>query len=79
MKRMRFTEEQIIGVLKEAQAGAKSADLDRRHKVLEATIYAGSLSMMGWRYPRRAVGTGRLPWCRRCRTSTGAWPLRQTQ
>ena len=39
MKRTRFTEEQIIGVLKEAEAGAKSADLARRHGVSEATIY----------------------------------------
>ncbi|WP_117352367.1 IS3 family transposase [Blastomonas fulva] len=39
MKRMRFSEEQIIGVLKEAEAGAKTADLARRHGVSEATIY----------------------------------------
>lgn len=39
MKRKRFTEEQIIGVLKEAEAGAKAADLARRHGVSEATIY----------------------------------------
>ena len=32
-------EEQIIGVLKEAEAGAKTADLARRHGVYEATIY----------------------------------------
>jgi putative transposase len=36
---MRFSEEQIIGVLKEAEAGAKTADLARRHGVSEATIY----------------------------------------
>ena len=39
MKRTRFTDEQIISVLKEAEAGAKTADLARRHGVSEATIY----------------------------------------
>ena len=39
MKRKRVTERQIIGVLKEAEAGAKTADLARQHGVFEATIY----------------------------------------
>jgi putative transposase len=39
MKRKRFSEEQIIGVLREHEAGAKTADLARRHGVSEATIY----------------------------------------
>ena len=39
MKRVRFTEEQIIGVLKEHEAGAKTADLARKHGVSEATLY----------------------------------------
>ena len=39
MKRKRFGEEQIIGVLKEAEAGAKPAELCRRHGISEATYY----------------------------------------
>ena len=39
MKRARFTEEQIIAVLKEHEAGVKTADLARKHGISEATIY----------------------------------------
>ena len=39
MKNGRFSEEQIIGILKRHEAGQKIADLAREHGVSEATIY----------------------------------------
>ena len=39
MKRERFTEEQIIAILREQEAGAKTGDLARKHGVSEATLY----------------------------------------
>ena len=39
MKRKRFTEEQIIGFLREHELGAKTADLCRKHGISEATFY----------------------------------------
>lgn len=39
MKRKRYTEEQIIAVLKGHEAGARVEDLARRHGVAENTIY----------------------------------------
>jgi len=39
MKRTRFTEEQIIGILREQEAGAKTADVCRKHGISSATFY----------------------------------------
>lgn len=39
MKKQRFSEDQIISVLREHEAGAKAADLARKHGISEATLY----------------------------------------
>lgn len=39
MKRSRFTEDQIIGILQEYEAGVSVADLCRKHGVSDATVY----------------------------------------
>jgi putative transposase len=39
MKRSRFSEEQIIGILKEQEAGSVTADVCRRHGISNATFY----------------------------------------
>ena len=39
MKRSRFTEEQIIGILREHEAGVKTADLCRKHGISTATFF----------------------------------------
>jgi putative transposase len=40
MKKSRFTEDQIIGVLKEHQAGIPTAELCRKHGISDATFYS---------------------------------------
>ena len=39
MKRSRFSEEQIIGILKEHQAGMTAVEFCRKHGICDATLY----------------------------------------
>ena len=39
MRRSRFSEEQIIGILREQEAGLKTAEVCRKHGISDATFY----------------------------------------
>lgn len=47
MRRKQFSEEQIIGILKEAQAGAVATELCRKHRMSSATYYAWKAKLGG--------------------------------
>ena len=55
MKGSRFSEEQIIGVLREHEAGAKTEEVCRRHGISSATFTSGNRSTAGWRSRRHAA------------------------
>ena len=47
MRKSRFSESQIIGIVKEHEAGAKVADLTRRHGISAPTLYNWKLKYGG--------------------------------
>jgi putative transposase len=55
MKAKRYTEEQIIGVLKEAEAGAKTKDPCRKYGMSDVTFYNWKAKYGGRRYRTLAV------------------------
>ena len=49
MKRSRFSEEQIIGILKQAEAGVKVQDLCRQNGISDGTFYKSHREASHWR------------------------------
>ena len=49
MRRSRFSEEQIIEILKEHQAGGGVAELCRKYGISDATFYKWRSKYGGWR------------------------------
>lgn len=52
MKRSRFSDEQIIGILKEHEAGLSAVELCRKYGVSDATFYKWRSNMAAWKWPR---------------------------
>jgi putative transposase len=48
MKRSKFTDEQILAIVREGEAGRKVADLVRTHGITEQTYYRWKPNTAGW-------------------------------
>ena len=58
MKRSRFSDEQIIAIVKEQEAGLKTADVCRKHGISDATFYKWKVWRPGGIRGASAEGAG---------------------
>jgi putative transposase len=59
MKRKRHKEEQIIAILKEHEAGMRTADVCRKHGISEASFYNWKVRRPGGLRSQAAAGAGK--------------------
>ena len=71
MRKSRFTEEQIIGMIKEQEAGLPTAEVCRKHGLSPATFYKLKAKYGGLRCPMPGgCASSRM----RMASSSGFWP-----
>lgn len=73
MKRSRFSEEQIIAILKEQETGMATADVCRRHGISSPTFYKYQAKSGGAAAASGRWAPGRRWFCRMDPTSAGRW------
>lgn len=71
MERSRFTEEQIIGFIKQAEAGMQIKELCRKGGFSYASFYRGGPSLAAWMY---LMPAGCVSWMARTPSSRNCWP-----
>ena len=82
MARKRYTEEQIIGVLNEAEGGAKTGELCRKHGASEATFYKwkakyAGLTVSEWKRLRSLEDENRRLRQIVAQQALGSWALKE--